>query len=87
MPLQIQYDPAKLSLLNVTNGDLFSRDNQAVALAHLEDRAGSISSNAARLPGAAGVNGAAVSLTRAVVINSIQRQLQSKGSQVTISVR
>jgi general secretion pathway protein D len=103
VPLKIQYDPAKLSLLNVTNGDLLSRDNQAVALVHLDDGPGSISINAARPPGVAGVNGAGVvcvlnfraetagetrlALTRAVAINSTQQQLLSKGSQVTIAVR
>ena len=102
VPLQIQYDPAKLSLLNVTTGDLLSRDNQAVALVHLDDGPGSISINAARPPGVAGVDGAGVvcvlnfraktagetrlALTRAVAINSTQQQLLSKGSQVTISV-
>ncbi len=102
VPLRIQYDPAKLSLLSVTNGDLLSRDNQAVALVHLDDGAGSISVNAARAPGVAGVNGAGVvcvlnfqaktagetrlSLTRAVAINSTQQQLLSKGSQVNIAV-
>jgi len=39
---------------------LFSRDNQTVALIHLDDGAGSISINAARAPGVAGVNGAGV---------------------------
>ncbi|HEY6848084.1 MAG TPA: cohesin domain-containing protein, partial [Terracidiphilus sp.] len=34
VPMQIQYDPEKLSLVNVTSGDLLSRDNQAVALVH-----------------------------------------------------
>ena len=102
VPLQIQYDPSKLSLINVTNGDLLSRDNQAVALVHLDDGPGSISINAARAPGIAGVNGAGVvcvlnfqaktagetrlSLTRAVAINSTQQQLVSKGTQVTIAV-
>jgi general secretion pathway protein D len=102
VPLQIQYDPSKLSLINVTNGDLLSRDNQAVALVHLDDGPGSISINAARAPGIAGVNGAGVvcvlnfqaktagetrlSLTRAVAINATQQQLVSKGSQVTIAV-
>ena len=102
VPLQIQYDPAQLSLVNVTSGDLLSRDNQAVALVHLDDAAGSISINAARAPGVAGVNGAGVvcvlnfqakkagetwlSLTRAAAINSTQQQLRSKGSQVTITV-
>ena len=50
VPLQIQYDPAQLSLVNVTSGDLLSRDNQAVALVHLDDGRGSISINAARPP-------------------------------------
>jgi len=102
VPLQIQYDPAKLSLLNVTTGDLLSRDNQAVALVHLDVGPGSISINAARPPGVAGVNGAGVvcvlkfrakaagetrlALTRAVAINSTQQQLLSKSSQVTIAV-
>ena len=102
VPLQIQYDPAKLSLLNVTTGDLLSRDNQAVALVHLDDGPGSISINAARPSGLAGVSGAGVVcvlsfqaktagetqlyLTRAVAINSTQHQLMSKGSQVTITV-
>lgn len=102
VPLQIRYDPAKLTLLNVTNGDLLSRDNQAVALVHLEDGAGSISINAARPPDVAGVNGAGVVcvlnfqaktagetqlfLTRAVAINSTRRQLLSKGSQITLAV-
>jgi len=102
VPLQIQYDPAKLSLLDVTNGDLLSRDNQAVALVHLDDGPGSISINAARPPGLAGVSGAGVvcvlsfqaktagetqlHLTRAVAINSTGQQLPSKGSQVAIEV-
>ena len=102
VPLQIQYDPAKLSLLTVTTGELLRRDNQAVALVHLDDGPGSISINAARPPGIAGVNGPGVvcvlnfqakmagetrlSLIRAVAINSTQQQLLSKGSQVTIAV-
>jgi general secretion pathway protein D len=102
VPLQIQYDPAQLSLINVTSGDLLSRDNQAVALVHLDDGPGSITINAARPQGVAGVSGAGVvcvlsfqaktagetrlSLTRAVAINSTQQLLLSKGSQVTIAV-
>lgn len=100
--MQIQYDPAKLSLLNVTNGDLLSHDKQAVALVYLDDGPGSISINAARAPGVPGVSGAGVvcvlnfqaktagetrlSLTRAGAINSTHQQLLSKGSQVTINV-
>lgn len=102
VPLQIQYDPAKLSLLNVTTGDLLSRDNQAVALVHLDDGPGSITIKAARPPGMPGISGAGVvcvlsfqaktagetrlSLTRAEAINGAQQQLLSKRSQLTIAV-
>jgi hypothetical protein len=58
VPLQISYDPAKLSLVNVDKGDFLSRDGQAVALVHRDDGPGSININASRPPGAAGVNGA-----------------------------
>ena len=100
--LQIQYDPAKLSLLKITDGDFLSRDNQAEALVHIDDGLGSISINAARPPGIAGVNGAGVvcalsfkaktagetrlALTRAIAFNSNQQQLLSKSSQITIAV-
>jgi len=60
VPLQIQYDPAKLSLVNVSPGDLLSRDGQAVALVHRDDGAGSVNIVASRPPGAAGVAGAGV---------------------------
>jgi general secretion pathway protein D len=102
VPLQIQYDPAKLSLINVTAGDLLGRDNQAVALVHLDDGPGSISINAARPPGLAGVSGAGVvcvltfqaktagetqlHLTRAAAINSTGQQLLSKGSLAAVEV-
>jgi len=102
VPLQIQYDPAKLSLVNVTPGDLLGRDNQAVALIHRDDGPGSITINAARPPGVAGVSGAGVvcvlsfqakqagvsqlSMTRAVAVTSSQQQVPARNSQVTIVV-
>ncbi len=58
--IQVQYDPASLSLVNVNPGDLLSRDGQAVALVHRDDGPGNITINAARPPGAPGVNGAGV---------------------------
>jgi general secretion pathway protein D len=102
VPLQVQYDPTKLSLVNVTQGDLLGRDNQAVALVHRDDGPGSITINAARPPGVAGVSGAGVvcvlsfqakqagdsqlSMTRAVAVTSAQQQVPAKNSQVTIVV-
>jgi general secretion pathway protein D len=102
VPLQVQYDPAKLSLVNVTGGDLLGRDNQAVALIHRDDGPGSITINAARPPGVAGVSGAGVvcvlsfqaktagdsviAMTRAAAINTAQQSLPAQGSNVTIAV-
>jgi general secretion pathway protein D len=101
--LQIQYDPAKLSLVNVDNGDFLGRDGQAVALVHRDDGPGSININASRPPGAAGVSGAGVvcvlsfqakaagetvvSITRPGAINSNQQQVPAQGSQVSIQVQ
>ncbi len=102
VPMQVQYDPARLSLVNVTVGDLLGRDNQAVALVHRDDGPGNITINAARPPGLTGVNGAGVvcvlsfqartagdtglTLTKAAAINSTQQQLPAQGSRVTITV-
>jgi general secretion pathway protein D len=100
VPLQIQYDPAKLSLLNVTSGDLLSRDNQAVGLAHRDDGVGNITINASRPPGVAGVNGPGVvcvlsfqakaagesvlSLVQGAAVSSAQQRVPAPASHVTI---
>jgi general secretion pathway protein D len=103
VPLQIQYDPAKLSLVNVDNGDFLGRDGQAVALVHRDDEPGSITINASRPPGAAGVSGSGVvcvlsfqakaagdsviAITRPAAINSAQQQVPAQGAQANIQVR
>jgi general secretion pathway protein D len=100
VPMQVQYDPEKLSLVNVTGGDLLSRDNQAVALVHRDDGPGSLTINAARPPGVAGISGAGVvcvlsfeartagesvlSMKRAAAINSAQQQSKAPVSRVTV---
>jgi general secretion pathway protein D len=66
VPLQVQYDPAHLSLVNVDNGDFLGSDGQAVALVHRDDPAtGTLQVTATRPPGAGGVSGqgAVVTLT------------------------
>jgi general secretion pathway protein D len=57
VPLQIQYDPAKLTLMNVDSGDLLGKDGQAVALVHRDDGPGMITIAASRPPGTPGVTG------------------------------
>jgi general secretion pathway protein D len=58
VPVQLNYDPAKLQLVNVSNGGFLSQDGQAVALVHREDETtGTLQITATRPPGAGGVSG------------------------------
>jgi general secretion pathway protein D len=58
VPVQINYDPAKLQLVNVSNGGFLSQDGQAVAVVHREDETtGTLQITATRPPGAGGVSG------------------------------
>jgi general secretion pathway protein D len=66
VPVQLNYDPKMLQLVNVSNGGFLSQDGQAVALVHREDEAvGQSQITATRPPGAGGVSGqgAVVSIT------------------------
>jgi general secretion pathway protein D len=102
VPLQIQYDPARLTLVSVEQGDFLGKDGKAVALVHREDGTGNITINAARPPGAPGVNGTgavcilsfqakspgqtSIAITRPAALNSAQQQLPAQGGQVSIQV-
>jgi general secretion pathway protein D len=58
VPVQLNYDPAKLQLVNISNGSFLSQDGQAVALVHREDETtGTLQITATRPPGAGGVSG------------------------------
>jgi general secretion pathway protein D len=58
VPVQLNYDPAKLQLVNISNGGFLSQDGQAVALVHREeDTTGTLQITASRPPGAGGVSG------------------------------
>jgi len=103
VPLQLQYDPAKLTLVNVGAGDFLGQDGQAVALVHRDDGPGSLTINASRPPGVAGVNGTGVicvlsfkaktagnitlSITRPAAVNSAQQQLLVRPGQISIQVK
>ena len=66
VPVQMNYDPKMLQLVNVSNGGFLSQDGQAVALVHREDETvGQLQITATRPPGAGGVSGqgAVVSIT------------------------
>ena len=58
VPVQLNYDPSKLQLVNVSNGGFLSQDGQAVAVVHREDETtGTLQITATRPPGAGGVSG------------------------------
>jgi general secretion pathway protein D len=66
VPVQLNYDPNQLQVLNVSNGGFLSQDGQAVALVHRDDPAtGTLQVTASRPPGVGGVSGqgAVVTLT------------------------
>lgn len=77
-PMQISYDPNLLQLVNVSNGDLLSRDGQAVALVHREET-GTIQANATRPPGSGGVSGDGI-------LYALTFQAKAKG-QASVNVR
>jgi general secretion pathway protein D len=103
IPMQIQYDASKLSLVNVVGGDFLSRDQQAVALVHRDDGPGNITINASRPPGAPGMNGAGVvcvlsfeakaagdakvEVTRPGALNSKQQPVLAQGTSINVSVK
>ena len=58
VPVQLNYDPKMLALVNISNGGFLSQDGQAVALVHREDESvGQLQITATRPPGAGGVSG------------------------------
>ena len=62
VPMDVQYDPSKLTLINVDSEDpqhpnVLGRDGQAVALVHRDDGKGNVAIAASRPPGTKGVTG------------------------------
>lgn len=57
VPLQLQFNPAVLQLVNVDAGDLLARDGQAVSIVHRDEGNGLVTISTSRPPNVAGVNG------------------------------
>jgi general secretion pathway protein D len=101
--MQLQYDPARLSLINVAAGELLSRDGQPAVPIHRDDGLGNVSVVVARPPGATGVSGSgvvcvlsfqakasgatALTMTRAGVVNSAQQQVQATTGHLDLVVK
>ena len=103
VPLQMQFDPRVLSLVNVDTGDLLGKDGQAVGLVHRDEGNGAVTISATRPQGAKGVDGqgtvvtltfkalapgdATLALTRIGAKDSQQNLLNATGVQAVVHVK
>jgi general secretion pathway protein D len=103
VPLQVQFDPKLLSLVNVDSGEFLGRDGQSVAIVHRDEGNGSVTVSISRPPAVKGVDGqgpvcvftfkanaagdANVALTKVGAKDSAQTNLPAVGSQATVHVR
>jgi len=102
VPLQLQFNPAFLQLVNVDAGDFLGKDGQAVSLVHREDK-GLVAISSIRPPNTPGVSGtgslctltfkaiapgtSSLTLVKVGAINSAQANLPAVGSQATVHVK
>jgi general secretion pathway protein D len=102
-PLQMQFDPKVLALVNVDAGNMLGRDGQAVALVHRDEGNGAVTISAARPPGSHGVDGqgtlctltfkaiapgdSTLALTRVGLRDSQQNTVPSIPSQAVVHVK
>lgn len=103
VPMQVQFDPSLLTLVNVDAGELMGRDGQAVALVHRDDGAGLVTVTTSRPPNTQGVTGqgilcfltfkaiakgdAQVTLVKVGAKSSSQANITTVGSQSTVHLR
>jgi general secretion pathway protein D len=103
VPLQLRYNPAALTLVNVSAGKFLNRDGQTVALIHRDDGPGNVTIVAARPPGAAGISGtgtlcvltfrakapgvSALVMTHAGAIDAKEKSLPAQAPQANITVK
>ena len=103
VPMQIQFDPKILQLVNVDAGGLLGGDGQPVALVHRDEGNGLVTISASRPPGVGGVNGQGevctltfkaiaagdtnIALVKVGAKNSLQANLPAVGSQGVVHVK
>jgi general secretion pathway protein D len=103
VPLQVQFNPAVLQLVNVDAGDFLGRDGQAVAIVHRDEGNGLVTISTSRPPGAAGITGQGsvctltfkaiaagdsnLGLVKVGARNSAQATLPAVGTQAVVHVK
>jgi general secretion pathway protein D len=103
VPIQLQFNPAVLQLVNVDAGDFLGRDGQAVAIVHRDEGNGLVTISSSRPPNVAGVTGqgsvatltfkaigagdSTLTLVKVGARNSAQANLPAVGSQAVVHVK
>ncbi len=103
VPIQLQFNPAVLQLVNVDAGDFLSRDGQAVAIVHRDEGNGLVTISSSRPPNVAGISGQGsvatltfkaigagdsnLTLVKVGARNSAQANLPAVGSQAVVHVK
>jgi general secretion pathway protein D len=103
VPLQLQFNPAVLQLVNVDSGDLLARDGQAVSIVHRDEGNGLVTISTSRPPNVAGVSGQGsvatltfkalaagdsnLALVKVGARSSTQANLPAVGSQAVVHVK
>jgi general secretion pathway protein D len=103
VPIQLQFDPKVLQLVNVDSGDLLARDGQAVAIVHRDEGNGLVTISTSRPPNTKGVDGqggvavltfkaiapgdSSLALVKVAARNSSQASLPAIGSQAVVHVK
>jgi general secretion pathway protein D len=103
VPLQIQFDPKVLQLVNVDAGGLLGGDGQPVALVHRDEGNGLVTISASRPPGTNGVDGqgevctltfkavgpgdSTITLTKMGAQNSLKANLPASGTSGVVHVK
>ncbi len=103
VPMQVQFDPKVLQLVNVDAGELLGKDGQSVALVHRDEGNGALTISATRPPGSKGVDGqgsictltfkamapgdSTLALTRIGTRDSQQNRIAAVGAQGVVHVK
>ncbi|MDE1177398.1 MAG: cohesin domain-containing protein [Edaphobacter sp.] len=103
VPMQLQFNPGVLQLVNVDAGDLLSRDGQAVSIVHRDEGNGLVTISTSRPPNVAGINGqgsvatltfkalaqgdSSLNIVKVAARSSSQATLPAVGSQSVVHVR
>jgi general secretion pathway protein D len=103
VPMQLQFNPAVLQLVNVDAGTLLGRDGQAVSIVHRDEGNGLVTISTSRPPNVQGVSGqgsvatltfkavaagdSSLALVKVGARNSAQANLPAVGSQSVVHVK